>query len=149
MKSGRLIMALLVTGVLAASLFAQEHPEHPTDKKPANPEVTIDQMARAITDYVNSDTQLKGGYFLVFDSAAKKVLQLTLDKVHKDRLSQVGDNLFFACSDFTETGGRMYDLDFFMKNVGGDLTVTDIMIHKEDGKARYEWYEEDGVWKRK
>ncbi len=149
MKSRRFTTAMLLAGVLSAALFAQEHPEHPSDRKPRGSEVTAEQMAKAITDYVNADAKLKGGYFLVYDTASKKTLQLSLDKVHEDRLSQVGDNLFFACSDFKETGGKMFDLDFFMKSVDGDLTVTEIMIHKEDGKPRYQWYEESDIWKRK
>jgi len=140
---------MLLVVLLGTALYAQEHPEHPTKKKPAGPKVTTNQMAQAITDYVSTDTKLKGGYFLVNDAAAKKTLQLTLDKVHKERVSQIGDNLYFACSDFKESGGKMYDLDFFMKSVGGDLQVTEIMIHKEDGNPRYQWYEEGGIWKRK
>ncbi len=149
MKLGTIIATSLVILMFGSTLSAQEHPEHPAKKKPAASKVTADQMAKAITDYVDSDTRLKGGYFLVYDAGAKKTLQLTLDKVHKERVSQVGDNLFFACSDFKEAGDKMYDLDFFMETVDGDLKVTEIMVHKEEGTPRYQWYEEGGVWKRK
>lgn len=154
------LLTLAFFSFAAISVSAQEHPEHPTKEKPKteHPEhpsneqavaVTVDQMAQAITDYVNSDAVLKGGFFFVYDASTKKPLQLTLDKVHKERLSQVGENLFFACSDFKGAGGKMYDLDFFMKSKDGKLKVTELMIHKEEGKPRYSWYEEEGVWKRK
>ncbi len=134
--------------------FAQEHPEHPTKTAPQPKlEVTKETMAKAITDYISQDAAMKGGYFLIYDPQAKKTLTLTLDKVHQDRLSQVDDRLFFACSDFKSSDGKSYDLDFFMKGKevasGMELTVSEIMIHKQDGKPRYNWYEEEGVWKRK
>lgn len=146
------MLAVAVLLFSSGTAVAQEHPEHPTKAKPEKPksaQVSVDQMAQAITDFVNSDSKLKGGYFFVFDVTAKKPLQLTLDKVHKERLSQVGENLYFACSDFKEVGGKTYDLDFFMKSVDGKLTVTELMIHKEEGNPRYSWYEEAGIWKRK
>lgn len=161
---GLLVVITAVTLALVSvpAIYAQEHPtEHPTKakkvkkaqaEKPTEAKagaVTIDQMSQAITDFISSDAKLKGGFFLCYDASAKKTLQLTLDKVHKERLSQVGDNLFFACSDFKSASGKMYDLDFFMESKDGQLAVTEIMIHKEDGKARYSWFEKDGVWNRK
>ena len=134
---------------------AQEHPEHPSKDKKEHPKegeasaVTVDQMAMAIADYVNSDAKLKGGFFFIYDATAKKPLQLSLDKIHKEKLSQVGENLYFACSDFKDAGGKVYDLDFFMESVDDKLTVTELMIHKEEGKPRYQWFEEGGMWKRK
>jgi len=105
-------------------------------------------MAQAITEYINEDTKLKGGYFLFYDSKAQKPLALTLTKVHDDRLAQVGENLYFACTDFKEAGGTMYDLDFFMKSHGKKLQVTEVMLHKEADKPRYTWHEKDGMWMR-
>lgn len=149
---------LLLFGTTVA--VAGEHPEHPQEKtekehpeQPEHPtdafEVDIETMALAITEYVENDTKLKGGFFLVFDAASSQPLQLTLAKVHKERLAQVGDNLYFACSDFNEKGGRLFDLDFFMMAEDGKLKVTEVMIHKEDGKPRYSWVEDEGIWKRK
>ena len=111
---GWLISALVLIPLSAG--FAQEHPEHPTKAAPKpKTEVTNETMAKAITDYVNQDAAMKGGYFLIYDSKATKTLTLTLDKVHQDRLSQVGELLFFACGDFKSSDGKAYDLDFFMK----------------------------------
>ena len=148
--------------VTATSCFAQEHPEHP--KKPAagkaskqehpkeGPKVTftVDDMAAAIQDYVKRDSELKGGYFLVYDSTANAPLALKLDKVHRERLSQISDDVVFVCADFTDTTGKTYDLDIFMKGPDKDhLTVTDVSIHKEAGSPRYTWQEKDGRWTKK
>jgi hypothetical protein len=150
------LVIMLVTVMMfgQAAILAGEHPEHPKSKEhPEHPEeaikVDIEVMAAAITEYVENDMKLKGGYFFVYDPVSKKPLQLTLSKVHKERLAQVGENLYFACSDFNADGGKVYDLDFFMEAQEHKLVVTEVMIHKEDGTPRYSWYEEDGVWKRK
>ncbi len=153
-------LALIVMFATAISVNAadsthtrggMEHPEgggmeHPEDGGMMGFHVDKDVMAKAITDYINKDSQLKGGYFLFYDAKDKKPLALTLTKVHKDRLSQVGKNLYFACTDFKEAGGTMYDLDFFMKNIDDQLQVTDVKVHKQADKPRYTWHEKDGMW---
>src|SRR3989338_210610 len=137
----------------AAGTAKAEHPEHPakTDKAgKAEKSVGLskEDMAEAISGYVSKDADLKGGYFLVFDKESGQPLALTLEKVHKDRLSRVAKDVYFACADFrTHDGKKVYDLDVFMH--GPDkkhLKVTEISVHKEDGDARYGWVEKDGVW---
>jgi len=150
--TGMLTFIVLFALALSNWALAQEHPEHPTkpaSKTSAEPELTKETLALAITNYVKKDSDTKGGYFLIYDGKAKKPLALTLTKVHQDKLSKVGEGLYFACSDFKATDGKTYDLDFFMKDTDGNLAVTEIMIHKENGSPRYAWYEEGGIWKRK
>lgn len=149
-------LSAAVSMVGTTMVQAQEHPEHlTTDEKEhaEHPEegikVDIETIAEAITSYVETDSKLKGGYFFVYDPTSKTPLQLTLTKVHKERLSRVGENLFFACSDFSAASGKEFDLDFFMREDEGRLVVTEVMIHKEDGNPRYTWYQKGDVWKRK
>jgi hypothetical protein len=113
-------------------------------------EVTKDELADAIETYVKKESGLKGGYFLVFDQHAKSPLVLTLDKVHRARLAKIGKNVYFACADFATPRGKLYDLDIFMKGKNKEsLVVTEISVHKEDGKERYTWFEKDGTWHKK
>lgn len=143
-----LMLSLLLIPVNSG--FAQEHPEHPTTQKPKpKPEVTKGMMSQAIKDFVSRDSKLKGGKFLIFDDKADLALALTLIKVHDDRVSQVGENLYFACSDFLTNKDKVYDLDFFMQGTDSGLQVTEVMIHKEETKPRYTWQEKGGIWKRK
>lgn len=133
---------------------SKEHPkEHPKDKKGSDTKhagVTKEQLAEAIEEYVKKDAALHGGYFLVFDSVAGKPLALSLAKVHKKRLSKVGKDLYFACADFETRDGRVYDLDIFMKGPDkAGLEVTEISVHKEQGKERYNWVERKGLWHKK
>ncbi len=141
-------MVLIFVGA-GGLLYAGEHPsEHPTGKK----EVALskEDLAEAITAYVKKEAAKTGGYYQVYDKEAKKTLSLTLDRVHKERLATIGNNTYFVCADFKTPEGKLYDLDFFMKGTAKDnLEVTEITVHKEDGKPRYTWYEEGGIWKKK
>ncbi len=154
MRKGSWLAWIAVVGMgLGCSAIAAEHPmEHPQAAAPAQKSaakpVTLEDVAKAIENYAKDDAKLKGGYFLLYDDKTKQPLVLTLDKVHRDRLAQTAPGTFFACSDFKTPEGKLYDIDFWVKEgPGGELNITQIMIHKEAGKPRYNWVEEGGVWK--
>jgi hypothetical protein len=129
--------------------MGQEHPtEHPKQTTEKQATLTAAQLAQAITGYVATDAKTKGGYFLVYDPVEKKPLALTLDRVHEDRLSSLGGGVYFACADFKSPEGKVYDVDVFMKEDKGDLTATEVHVHKVDGKPRYAWKEKGGSWVR-
>lgn len=129
----------------------EEHPKgHKKSRKHSRGKISIKDLSKAIKGYVKDDAALKGGYFLVYDPVAKETLQLTLDKVHKDRLAKVGDGVYFVCADFKTPEGKVYDLDIFMKGHHADsLMTTEVSVHKVDGKARYGWVEKKGIWRKK
>ena len=128
----------------------QEHPaehpqEHPQGSQTAG--ISKDDLADAIQNYVKKEADLKGGFFLVYDKAPGRTLTLTLDRVHRERLSRVAADTYFACADFKSSEGKTYDLDIFMRGPSKDkLEVTGISVHKEDGKERYNWLQKNGVW---
>ena len=135
--------------LLSALLFPEhpEHPEHPTTKK--EPKLTIEALAISIGNYIQNDVNLKGGFF-VYDKDKKELLTLTLTKIHKERLSNIGGDTYFACADFSASNGNIYDLDIFMTGKSQDnLVVTEINVHKENGKARYYWENQKGIWVKK
>ena len=141
------IVAMLLIG--SQMSFAQEkehpeHPEHPEDKA----SMTVDGLAEAIIAYIEMDSELKGGFFLVYDGVDKKPLQLKLVKVHQDKLASLGDGVYFACTDMKASDGTLYDLDFFMKQTDHGLKTTEVAVHKKSGEPRYGWKETDGIWKK-
>ncbi len=150
-----LSILLLVAFLLAYASYAAEHPspksaEHPGSATSEHPsgsgDVSADDIAKAIHDYVSKDIKLKGGYFLFYDKATQKCIALTLTKVHDDKLCQINSGLCFACADFKATDGNDYDLDFFVSHKDGKLEVSEISLHKVNGKERYRWSEENGIW---
>ncbi len=150
-------LAILVAFFLGmGNGFTQEHPEHPehpahrgAEHPGSSQKITKDRLAQAIEQYVQEEAKLKGGYFLFYDAQEKKPLLLTLDRVHKERLAQISDDVYFACADFASADGHTYDLDIFMKGPDAEhLMVTQITLHKKDGKARYTWKKVGNFWKR-
>ena len=151
---------ILLTVCIFSIVSAQgEHPtgskkaEHPTatltPQIVKGEKITLQNLALAIESFVEADINLRGA-FLVIDPSTNEVLKLNLEKVHKERLSHVGDDVYFACADFNADDGKVYDLDIFLRGTNTDeLTVTEITVHKEDGQARYGWMEQDGVWIKK
>ena len=134
---------LLITSAL---LFSEhpEHPEHPTTTK--EPQLTVEELAISIENYIQNDVNLKGKFF-VYDKNKKEILTLTLTKIHKERLSNIGGDTYFACADFSASNGNIYDLDIFMTGKSQDnLVVTEINVHKENGTARYLWKNQQGIW---
>ena len=135
--------------IFSALLFSEhpEHPEHPTTIK--EPKITIEELAISIEKYIQNDVNLKGGFF-VYDKNKKEILTLTLTKIHKERLSNIGGDTYFACADFSASNGNIYDLDIFMTGKSQDnLVVTEINVHKENGEARYHWENQKGIWVKK
>ncbi len=150
----------LIGGTMIAC--AQEHPEHPKEhpkehpaEHPAEhpeaekPEITKEALAMAIENYINKEAAESDGYYLFHDPKEKKDLSLKLERVHKERLSRISEDVYFACADFKSKDGIMYDLDFFMKGTSPDnLEFNEVYLHKKEGKERYIWIEEGGLWKR-
>jgi hypothetical protein len=132
---------------------SKEHPskgkEHLSEHPKKVKEIKINDLAKEIKKYVDKDTKLKGGYFMVYDNKANKTLLLKLKKIHKDKLAKVSRDTYFACADFEDPKGKIYDIDIFMQDKHRDhMTVTEVSIHKEAGKPRYTWHEKNGVWRK-
>lgn len=126
-----------------------EHPEegkeHPEEEKPP----TMEAVAQFLESEVARESTDQGGWMSIEDSESGSTLELKLDKIHRERLAKTSEGTYFVCADFTTPAGKSYDLDFWIKQVDGELTVAETTIHKEQGRPRYNWVEEEGIWKRK
>ena len=139
--------ALFLFTTQASIALAGEHPsEHPAGEQS---EVTTEMIAKAIEKHVKKVSKKSDGYFIVEDKEAKKTLYLKLGKIHKERLSAVKENLYFACVDFTNKDGKSYAIDVFLKDGGEKLKVTEMIVHKEEGKPRYNWEKKGDYWIKK
>ena len=109
-------------------------------------QVTTDSLAQSITDYVQAESTRRGGEFPLHDPEQQATLGLTLTTVHRERLSQLADGRYFACADFKGRDGHTYDVDIFMRRESTGLTPTEVIVHKQDGKSRFDWVERNGRW---
>ena len=144
---------VLYSFLICSYLFTGEHPEHPEHSehpehpKPKAPAINAQAIGKSVAEFIDNDTILKGGKFLIFDIKAGEVLQLELKKIHMDRLTGIGNDTYFACADFKASNGKIYDLDIFMIGKSADqLSVAEIIVHKEEGVPRYGWRQQGGVW---
>lgn len=152
-----LIAAISITMISCSGNSANKETNADGQKKAKSEEqseqddLTIEEFADAAKEYIQKKTEQQGGHFKVEDEKQGKTLKLTLKKVHRKRLSHLGDNKYFVCADFKGEDGNLYDIDIFMKGTSKDnLEPTkEPMVHKVNGDARFTWYEKDGVWKRR
>ena len=140
-----LLALLVVVGLPCLQVQAQEpeHPEHPT----ATP--TVEEVAMFLEGHLAETTKASDGLLTVHDEKAEIERKLRLDKIHRERLAKTAEATYFVCADFKDTAGTVFDLDFWVKQGGDGLEVAETMIHKEEGKPRYTWYQDGDVWKRK
>src|SRR5438093_12656472 len=134
----------------AASVLAQEHPEHPkktteNPKQGAEKKVSTADISAGIKK--NIDAQSKKSSDRKFHVKYEgQDLALDLVRVHDDRLSDLGGGKYFACVDMKAADGKTYDIDFFLTGQPGQMKVTETSVHKIDGKPLYDWKEENGNW---
>ncbi len=104
-------------------------------------EANLSNVKKAMDRYINEDIGLKGGYFLIYDPQAKKVLQLNFEGLHEKVKLIKEEKAYYACADFRSLDGAiLYDIDFWVeKGSYGKLKVKKIIIHKENGKERFSY----------
>ncbi len=107
--------------------------------------ITVDDVERGIRANIETMTQEGGGYFNFKNDTLD--LSLKLVRVHTEYLSVLGSNEFFACVDLATKNGDVYDMDFFLKGIPGDMQVTRTDLHKLNGKPYYTWKQgKDKIW---
>ena len=118
-----------------------------TTTEPDSTVVTADIQA-GIEQHIADQAQRNGGYFpLVFEG---KDMRLKLVRVHMEYLAHLGPRRHFACVDFANIDGNVYDVDFFLAGDPGAMTVTETTVHKLNGVPYYLWEQnDDKTWVRK
>lgn len=84
------------------------------------------------------------GVFTMKDDRTGELLKLRFVTIH-DPVRQIDGNTYFACTDFHVVGNdkKLYDLDFWMNPVSGELAVYDEKVHKEPRRSwLYGWYKQ-------
>jgi YHS domain-containing protein len=90
-----------------------------------------------------------GGVFKLKDDKTGKELNLEFVDTHQPIRQLEGDGHFFACTDFRVVGTKdqIYDIDFWINDKDGTLSVDQMKVHKvpelKDGQwvqvPRYDW----------
>ncbi|MGC2461892.1 MAG: hypothetical protein WA446_13135 [Steroidobacteraceae bacterium] len=121
---------------------ASEHPGHLATKRSWEVMSAVEQ--HALTESMNNN-----GVFKLKDDKTGKELNLEFIDTHQP-IRQLDDNgHYFACTDFRVVGTKdqIYDIDFWVSDKDGKMTVDQTKVHKvpelKDGQwvqvPRYEW----------
>lgn len=144
------VVILLAAACLVATvgLRAQEHPKEHPKEHPTAKAISTAGLEKAIRSHIGEKAEANNGKFPVKDNVLNKTWQLSLVRVHTDKLTQLDENNYFACVDFTAEDGTAVDVDFFLKNEGGKLEPTDTTVHKINGQPRYNYVKKGDFWTR-
>jgi YHS domain-containing protein len=121
---------------------ASEHPGHLANKRGWEVMSAVEQGALA-------EETKNNGIFKLKDDKTGKVLELQFIDTHQP-IRQLDDNgHYFACTDFRAVGtqDQIYDVDFWVTDKDGVMTVEQTRVHKvpelKDGQwvqvPRYDW----------
>lgn len=107
--------------------------------------VTTEDVENGIRTNIESRIKEGEGFFDFQNDTLD--LSLKLVRVHTEYLSVLSPNNYFACVDLATSNGDVYDMDFFLKGIPGDMQVTRTELHKLNGKPYYTWKQKkDKTW---
>ena len=138
-RCSRIIGILLCFGVVALAESAPEPISSDSDLHQFYAEDIKAAVSVHIADQLDNE-----GIFLIKDEQTEEMLSLRFVKVH-DPVRQIGDSIYFACTDFHVVGKpkKIYDIDFWLRPVSTQLKVYDTKIHKEPRWSLfYGWYKQ-------
>lgn len=121
---------------------ASEHPGHLATKRGW-------EVMSAVEHNALQESLKNGGVFEIQDDKTGKLLKLEFIDTHQPIRQLDNDGHYFACTDFRVVGTKdqIYDIDFWVSDKDGAMTVDQSRVHKvpelKNGqwiqKPRYEW----------
>src|SRR5467141_3501065 len=118
----------------------------PASEHPGKTEQTRGwEVMSAVEQSVVERRDPKQGTMKLKDPVTGETLELDFVGTHQPVRRLAQDGRFFACTDFRKAGttDQFYDIDFWVNEHGGKLTVDEIRLHKVPVK------QEDGSWVQK
>lgn len=137
MQRHGLTVALLVVSLVALSPFALSESAH------QNKVYYAEDIKAAMHDHLAVVID-ENGIFRLHDDVKDEDLTLRFVQIH-DPVRQIGDDIYFACTDFHVDGEKekLYDIDFWLREKNGRLQVYQTKIHKEPRRSLvYGWFKQ-------
>lgn len=132
---------MFMMSVAGSSSFADNLPTD--NQKQAPKKYYVEDIKKAMSDHINESVDMEG-IFHLHDDITGENLSLIFVKIH-DPVRVIDGSTYFACTDFKVVGeeDKLYDLDFWLSPVDGELKVYKTKIHKEPRKSLiYGWYKQ-------
>lgn len=113
-------------------------------------EPSAEALRQTIRDYIANQEKLQGAFAVIDErlpagkAGTGGLRHLELVRVH-ERVGKTGD-YYYSCTDMNDVQtGDLLDLDFDIEDQKGKLNVVDIRIHKDNGKPRYTYDDNDNM----
>ena len=113
----------------------------PVQEHPGDMEVTRAwHVMSAIHNYIAANKDGSGN-LPIKDEKTGETVPLEFVEMHQPVRHLKQDGQYFACTDFRKPGSKdeYYDIDFWLDEKSGKLTVSDVKMHKVP-------VQEDGIW---
>ncbi|MFB6258495.1 MAG: transglutaminase-like domain-containing protein [Flavobacteriales bacterium] len=147
MKPFRKSMFWLALFLTACGSGQQEQKKEKSADKKESKDVSVAAIEKGVRSYIEEHSQGKEGRFELEKEG--DTLRLKLVRVHTEYIATLGPQRHFACVDLAEANGDVYDVDFFLEGSKGNMTITQLTVHKLNGKPFYTWEQKkDGTWHR-
>lgn len=142
--STALLLSILILALISCE-SAKEQSSIETDAELKTTKVTLEDVEKGIRTNIEAKIKEGGGYFDFKQDTLD--LSLRLVRVHTEYLSVLSPNNYFACVDLATEDGDVYDMDFFLAGIPGDMKVTRTELHKLNGRPYYTWKQQkDKTW---
>jgi YHS domain-containing protein len=113
---------------------ASEHPGHMAEKRSW-------EVMSAVEQHALQTTLADGGVFKLEDDKTGKELSLEFVDTHQPIRKLDDSGHYFACTDFRVAGTKdqTYDIDFWIDDKDGKMTVTQTRVHKVPELKNGQW----------
>lgn len=122
--SASFLVFIIATVFFTMGSFAGDDLSIPASEK--------DKIKTAMVEYIKGNSTSVGN-FLIHDSETKETMHLKFDHVHKGVVKH--NDGFLACVDML-IGSAVVDIDIVVSKGDGEYRVSQVAIHKVDGKKR-------------
>jgi YHS domain-containing protein len=122
---------------------ASEHPGHTAQKRSW-------EVMSAVEQHALQTTLKDGGVFKLKDDKTGQELSLEFVDTHQPIRQLDNDGHYFACTDFRVAGTKdqIYDIDFWIDDKSGKMSVTQARVHKVPEKKGEQWIQKERYsWK--
>ena len=111
---------------------------------PAFAAPSAEQLRDTIRQYIKHQEETIGSFTIPDPKQTGRLRTLSLIRVH-ERVGKTGD-YYYSCTDMKDVAsGDQLDLDFDIADAGSELKVVAVRIHKDNGKPRYTYDENDNL----
>jgi len=110
----------------------------------AHAEPSAEELRQTIRDYIQRHEDKLGSFTVPDPKQIGKLRTLSLIRVH-ERVGKTGD-YYYSCTDMKDVAsGDELDLDFDVSDQEQKLQVVAVRIHKDNGKPRYTYDQNDNL----